>query len=462
MSKQTANQTKKVDFATLSTKQIKDIHHSLHTRFMAVNAVLVSKSTYEIQMSGSHCATVKVVDDTLIIVEKGQASTIKFADKPNLKLFLDRVANSYYSKGSLPVLETKQPEASQAPTTNKTKGVNTMETKTAATYVDVNKIQSALIKNGWAVKDGVYSSKADCHVMFTEQIVTIARDGEKQKIKIQEATDKSLIACIQSLNTKGDVLKHTAIKGLVAPVSATQTASKPASTQTVEREQSPGNKEKAMKTDTAEKAKKEEKTATPPAPPKRPENPNADGATPVFDMLAKAVEVTEKTEKELVSVWAPIATKYAYSVKGLIADIFAEGRWPEKLNKDGIPFEVDGFTVPAGYKGVYDAEAASGHDGPGHLVNRAARMFTKLNPDAKKRATTSGGTGLPADSKNTASDKTPFNPEKAMAEMSRLAAKLSPEDLKSWLNSDQSVLPILNEMIEEAGSQEDLLAGLDS
>ena len=433
--------------AILGKKDVQSIHTSLDKRILAANGVKVDANTYQLQASEHEMVTIKVIDQKILVAGKNHKLSLSMAEKPDLKALLDIINNSYYiikNEGS-------------AKTTTNNKGVTTMETNKAQYSVNVPKFKASLLKNGWTEKKGVFTSKNDTSVAFTAKTVRLNRDGVSQTIVLATCTDAALVACIKSLDA-GTQKVHTPIEGLTVPIQASPLKADKAQG---DREQSGKQPEKSTA-----KVKKDadgnDIVDAPPAtkePPVKPANPNADGSHPIFDQLAVAVTTTDKVEGELISIWQPLADKYNFSVSGLIAELHKEGMWPDKKNKDGIPFEVDGFTVPAGYKGVYEAEKEQGLQGAGYMVNRASRMFTKLNPEMKPGQNKGKG-AVPTNESETQSEK---DVNKIFVEMSRLAKKLSKENLKAWLNADMSVLPILNEMLEPAMAEnevEDLLDGL--
>ena len=378
------------------------------------------------------------------------------AEKPDLKALLDIINNSYYiikNEGKAPKAEPTSQNNNQ----QKVKGGNAMTQSTIQYSVNVPKFKASLLKNGWTEKKGVFTSKSDINIAFTAKQVRVNKDGVNQTITLSTCTDAALVAVIKSLDA-GTQKVHTPIEGLTVPV---QAAPPKADKAQAEREQTrkPPEKSTAKVKKNADGNDIVDAPPAPKAPPVKPANPNADGSHPIFDQLAVAVTTTDKVEGELISIWQPLADKYNFSVSGLIAELHKEGMWPDKKNKDGIPFEVDGFTVPAGYKGVYEAEKEQGLQGAGYMVNRASRMFTKLNPEMKPGQNKGKG-AVPTNESETQSEK---DVNKIFVEMSRLAKKLSKENLKAWLNADMSVLPILNEMLEPAMAEnevEDLLDGL--
>jgi hypothetical protein len=129
--------------------------------------------------------------------------------------------------------------------------------------------------------------------------------------------------------------------------------------------------------------------------------------------------------------------------------------WPDKVLKDGSLAEVDGKTVPAGYKGVYEAEKASGTKGAGYLVNTASRMFVRFNP---KMGGAAGEKERAADKKEAKAKAEEKNVDKILLDMSRLAKLLSKADLRSWLDTDPSVIAAMGE--DDNDDDDDILSGL--
>lgn len=429
----------------LSKLDISNITRSFDVRIINHGGLKIDNNNYLLQATEQEQVSVKFIGQKVLVVGKTIKKSFDMCERAELKLLLDIIENSYYSKGSKKVVPEQEKPAPkptiEVPTkqaTNK-KGATTM----ATTSVNVPKFKESLKKAGYTESKGVFS-KGEMNVAFTAKLVKLAKEGKNQTIALATCTDGALAGCIKHLDSKGEIQPHTPIEGLTVPVTtgAPPKADKGKKADDTEREQLPGNKEPEVKKE----------------PPKKPVNPNADGAHPIFDQLAVAVTETDKAEETVVSIWQPLAEKYQFSVSGLIADLHKEGVWPDKMNKDGVPFEVDGYTVPAGYKGVYEAEKEKGLKGAGYMVNRASRMFTKLNPAMSGGAAKDGGKGTPSNEPETVNEKAQ---NKIMISMSTMAAKLTKENLKAWLDSDKSVLPILNEMLETSqSSTEDLLDSL--
>jgi len=440
-----------INSLSLDQSTIDKVRASFNTRLLNAMAVQTDNNTFQLQLSESEKVAIRFVAQTVFVVGGTVKKTFDMAQKADLKAIVDLIDNSYYnvvSKGIVP----KQPTTQVVkPATNK-EGEKTM-----ATYINVTKFKASLTKNGWTEKKGVFS-KGDCSIAFQKAQVILNGPESNQKIPLTKCTDSQLAKLIQAM-VKGAAIAFVAEEGLtqpsavpVAPVNTTVPAEGV-------REQSPAKQQTEVGAKGPGKAKSDKVVPTVPAvkvAPKQPENPSK--GHPTFDLLAKAVEVTEKTEKEVVSIWQPIADKYVFSVSGLIADLHKEGMWPNKTDKDGVPFEVDGYTVPAGYKGAYEAEKANGLTGAGHMVNRAARMFSKLNPNAFKKDPTKETAKTAV--KSTVDEK---SVDKILAEMSRLAAKLKLEDLKSWLETDKSVIAAMDESdpLESLNEENDLLSALN-
>lgn len=310
-----------------------------------------------------------------------------------------------------------------------------------ATHVNKSKITGALLKNGWSQDtEGILQHPSGMVCKFNEKTVRLHNDSVTVNVPIATTTDGQLVEYLKTvLSGKKPTMKKTT--DLVAPVEPKVNVEKAVD---MVGAVDPKEKAKADKKAAADKKKADEK---PPEPPKKPVNPNDDGSTPIFDSVNAAIGETDKAENTIKGAWQPIATQFGFSVSGLTAALHAEGRWPDKLNNKGEAIAVDGLTCPAGYKSVYDMEREAGTKGVGHMVNTASRMFAKFNPElkqkreealAKKAAESASNAGAA-----TASEKTV---DEILLAMSKLAAKLSPEDLKSWLETDPSVMPIWDEM----------------
>jgi hypothetical protein len=82
-------------------------------------------------------------------------------------------------------------------------------------------------------------------------------------------------------------------------------------------------------------------------------------------------------------------------------------------------------------------------------------MFVRFNPKM------GGAQGEEARAKAAAAKKeasAPVDLDKVFIELSRLAAKLSKQDLRAWLDSDKSVLAAMDDT--DNSSDEDILANL--
>jgi hypothetical protein len=349
---------------------------------------------------------------------------------------------------------------------------NTMTTqKSAAKAISIPQVKVALTKAGFTVdKDGIYTDAASISIKFNPKTIAVihGNNSVQQTIHIDKATNSSFVKCILHLRKTGEILKHEnqtttkpeEVQKMTKPAVITNGADekrevsgqKPELSPTTKTDL-PGVKQDAKSAAQIKKeADKAAKAAKAKIVPVKPANPNKDGSTPTFDLLQKAVTKTLEAEETVVSIWQPIAEKYAFSVKGLIAELHAEGRWTDKKDTKGNLAHVDGLTVPAGYKSVYDAEVTNGLKGAGHFVNRAARMFTRLNPNSATRAA-KPSTG-PKASEQSATEQ---SADKIIEQLSKLAKKLSPQDLRSWLEADSSVVPVLESIIEDRS----ILSALD-
>lgn len=450
---QDAKQKAVINSLSLDQSTIDKIRASFNTRLLNAMAVQTDNNTFQLQLSESEKVAIRFVAQTVFVVGGTVKKTFNMAQKADLKAIVDIIDNSYYnvvSKGIVPKTTTQQ----VVKPTIKEEGVKTM-----ATCINVTKFKASLTKNGWSVdKKGIFS-KGDCSIAFQKAQVILNGPESNQKILLTKCTDAQLAKLIQAM-VKGAAIAFVAEEGLAQP-SAIPSAPVNAVVPTEGvREQSPAKQqtEVGAKGPGKAKAEKSDKVAVVPAVKVAPKQPkNETGGHPTFDLLAKAVEVAERAEKEVTSIWQGLAEKYNFSTSGLVAELHKEGMWPNKTDKDGVPFEVDGYTVPAGYKGVYEAEKANGLTGAGHMVNRAARMFSKLNPNAFKKNPEKEPTKTAV--KSTVDEK---SVDKILAEMSRLAAKLKLEDLKSWLETDKSVIAAMDESdpLESLGQEDDLLSAL--
>jgi len=445
-----------INSLSLDQSTIDKIRASFNTRLLNAMAVQTDNNTFQLQLTEAEKVAIRFVAQTVFVVGGTVKKTFNMAQKADLKAIVDIIENSYYnvvSKGIVPKTTT---QAVVKPATTK-EGEKTM-----ATYINVTKFKASLTKNGWSVdKKGIFS-KGDCSIAFQKAQVILNGPESNQKIPLTKCSDSQLAKLIQAM-VKGAAIAFVVEEGLTQP-SAIPAAPVNAVVPTEgTREQSPAKQQTEVGAKGPGKAKAEKSdkvAATVPAVKVAPKQPkNETGGHPTFDLLAKAVEVAERAEKEVTSIWQGLAEKYNFSTSGLVAELHKEGMWPNKTDKDGAPFEVDGYTVPAGYKGVYEAEKANGLTGAGHMVNRAARMFSKLNPNAFKKNPEKETAKTAV--KSTVDEK---SVDKILAEMSRLAAKLKLEDLKSWLETDKSVIAAMDESdpLESLDNDEtDLLSALN-
>ena len=118
----------------------------------------------------------------------------------------------------------------------------------------------------------------------------------------------------------------------------------------------------------------------------------------------KRLEKINGAEADVEMNWKALAKFYGFSVKPIMAELVAAGKWPtkDKTNKKGeVIKDASGQPVklPMPYKAVYDEEKESNLKAVGYMVNRAANRFAAYKPKELRRATGSGGARVGAGAK---------------------------------------------------------------
>lgn len=324
----------------------------------------------------------------------------------------------------------------------------------------LNKLSTA----GWRVDGQQATHKSDITVTLSDKTAKMLHpDGSSKMVSFDIATPASILKWVSDTLKTGKIAAHVeqntapprvgkksvpTKKGKAAQTAdpdplASNSAPEPREESTGKAPERPTTAAKGKgKTATASAKKTSKKAPQKKAAPAAPQRPAAPQGTPVFDELNTAVVETESAEKNIEGIWGPMAKKYNFSVVPVIAALHAENKWPDKMGKNGQPINKDGFTVPAGYKSVYQAERESGLQGVGHLINVASRMFSKYNPDKEENASKGNRQG---ETKQQRTIKA-LSTDEILTKLSDLFASLSPEDRRSWLDSDQNVISTLKEM----------------